>query len=148
MWAVFVVGVVFQISEPTVTQCIFLVDVAVFQVVKPTAVQFWHIHSCHHFSDQQAVLCSVFMVVTVSVSASPVPSAWCLHGCCCVSGQRAYCCQCSWRTIKDITKLDDPQLKWHCGKHWPSLRTSMLVNLYPLWLPVFMFTAFFYLKKD
>ncbi|XP_076449196.1 cilia- and flagella-associated protein 418-like isoform X2 [Babylonia areolata] len=32
-------------------------------------------------------------------------------------GQRAYCCQCSWRTIKDLTSLEDPDLKWHCGKH-------------------------------
>ncbi|KAL8619541.1 hypothetical protein ACOMHN_011892 [Nucella lapillus] len=32
-------------------------------------------------------------------------------------GQRAYCCQCSWRTIKDLTPLEDPELKWHCGKH-------------------------------
>ncbi|KAK7113921.1 cilia- and flagella-associated protein 418-like [Littorina saxatilis] len=32
-------------------------------------------------------------------------------------GQRAYCCQCSWRTVKGLTALDDPELKWHCGKH-------------------------------
>lgn len=32
-------------------------------------------------------------------------------------GFRAYCCQCSFRSIKDLTELKDPQLKWVCGKH-------------------------------
>lgn len=32
-------------------------------------------------------------------------------------GHRAYCCQCSWRTVKDLTQLADPALKWHCAKH-------------------------------
>lgn len=33
------------------------------------------------------------------------------------NGCRAYCCQCSHRSIKDLTQLSDPQLKWVCGKH-------------------------------
>ncbi|XP_061188462.1 cilia- and flagella-associated protein 418-like [Saccostrea echinata] len=32
-------------------------------------------------------------------------------------GSRAYCCQCCHRSITEITKLADPQLKWVCGKH-------------------------------
>jgi len=32
-------------------------------------------------------------------------------------GQRAYCCQCSWRTVKELAVLNDPELKWHCGGH-------------------------------
>ncbi|VDI73790.1 Hypothetical predicted protein [Mytilus galloprovincialis] len=32
-------------------------------------------------------------------------------------GYRAYCCQCSFRSIKDLAQLKDPQLKWVCGKH-------------------------------
>ena len=34
-------------------------------------------------------------------------------GCC------AYACQCSWRSIVQLTELwsGDPQLKWVCGKH-------------------------------
>ncbi|XP_076109539.1 cilia- and flagella-associated protein 418-like [Mytilus galloprovincialis] len=32
-------------------------------------------------------------------------------------GYRAYCCQCSFRSIKELTQLKDPQLKWVCGKH-------------------------------
>lgn len=35
------------------------------------------------------------------------------RGCC------AYACQCSWRSITQLTELwsSDPQLKWVCGKH-------------------------------
>lgn len=33
------------------------------------------------------------------------------------TGYRAYCCQCSFRSIKDLTQLKDSQLKWVCGKH-------------------------------
>nr|XP_045361396.1 cilia- and flagella-associated protein 418 isoform X2 [Camelus bactrianus] len=33
-------------------------------------------------------------------------------------GTRAYACQCSWRTIEDLTDLQtDHQLRWVCGKH-------------------------------
>ncbi|XP_008056523.1 protein C8orf37 homolog [Carlito syrichta] len=33
-------------------------------------------------------------------------------------GARAYACQCSWRTIEDLTDLwTDRQLHWVCGKH-------------------------------
>lgn len=32
-------------------------------------------------------------------------------------GCRAYCCQCSWRNVLDLCQLDDPSLKWVCGKH-------------------------------
>ncbi|KAK7498064.1 hypothetical protein BaRGS_00010652 [Batillaria attramentaria] len=32
-------------------------------------------------------------------------------------GSRAYCCQCCWRTVKDLVQLNDPELKWVCGKH-------------------------------
>ncbi|XP_025114874.1 protein C8orf37-like [Pomacea canaliculata] len=32
-------------------------------------------------------------------------------------GSRAYCCQCSWRTMTTIVQLNDPDLKWVCGKH-------------------------------
>nr|XP_022342962.1 protein C8orf37 homolog [Crassostrea virginica] len=33
------------------------------------------------------------------------------------NGSRAYCCQCSHRSVRELTKLADPQLKWVCGKH-------------------------------
>lgn len=35
------------------------------------------------------------------------------RGCC------AYACQCSWRSVTQLTELwsSDPQLKWVCGKH-------------------------------
>ncbi|XP_042529156.1 protein C8orf37 homolog isoform X2 [Dipodomys spectabilis] len=33
-------------------------------------------------------------------------------------GARAYACQCSWRTIEELTNLQtDHQLRWVCGKH-------------------------------
>ncbi|XP_032172342.1 protein C8orf37 homolog isoform X1 [Mustela erminea] len=33
-------------------------------------------------------------------------------------GTRAYACQCSWRSIEDLTDLQtDQQLRWVCGKH-------------------------------
>ncbi|XP_004697523.1 cilia- and flagella-associated protein 418 isoform X1 [Echinops telfairi] len=33
-------------------------------------------------------------------------------------GARAYACQCSWRTIEELTDLqNDHQLRWVCGKH-------------------------------
>ncbi|XP_069477496.1 cilia- and flagella-associated protein 418 isoform X4 [Ambystoma mexicanum] len=33
-------------------------------------------------------------------------------------GFRAYACQCSWRSIQQLTELQaDPQLRWVCGKH-------------------------------
>ncbi|XP_066122110.1 cilia- and flagella-associated protein 418 isoform X1 [Saccopteryx bilineata] len=33
-------------------------------------------------------------------------------------GARAYACQCSWRTIEELTDLQsDHQLRWVCGKH-------------------------------
>ncbi|XP_015310536.1 cilia- and flagella-associated protein 418 isoform X1 [Macaca fascicularis] len=33
-------------------------------------------------------------------------------------GTRAYACQCSWRTIEEVTDLQtDHQLRWVCGKH-------------------------------
>ncbi|KAJ7985500.1 hypothetical protein DPEC_G00352670 [Dallia pectoralis] len=33
-------------------------------------------------------------------------------------GARAYCCQCSWHSARDLTHLtQQPQLKWVCGKH-------------------------------
>ncbi|XP_044599885.1 cilia- and flagella-associated protein 418 isoform X2 [Equus asinus] len=33
-------------------------------------------------------------------------------------GTRAYACQCSWRTIEELTDLQtDHQLRWVCGKH-------------------------------
>lgn len=33
-------------------------------------------------------------------------------------GTRAYACQCSWRTIEELTDLQtDHQLRWICGKH-------------------------------
>ncbi|CAG5132965.1 unnamed protein product [Candidula unifasciata] len=32
-------------------------------------------------------------------------------------GCRAYCCQCSWKNVQDLCQLDDPGLKWVCGKH-------------------------------
>ncbi|KAK3085850.1 hypothetical protein FSP39_009639 [Pinctada imbricata] len=32
-------------------------------------------------------------------------------------GYRGYCCQCSHRSILELTKLEDPNLKWVCGKH-------------------------------
>ncbi|XP_010004812.1 PREDICTED: protein C8orf37 homolog [Chaetura pelagica] len=33
-------------------------------------------------------------------------------------GARAYACQCSWRSIDEITDLQmDQQLRWVCGKH-------------------------------
>ncbi|XP_036986989.2 cilia- and flagella-associated protein 418 isoform X1 [Artibeus jamaicensis] len=33
-------------------------------------------------------------------------------------GTRAYACQCSWRTVRELTDLqDDHQLRWVCGKH-------------------------------
>ncbi|KAM8966837.1 cilia- and flagella-associated protein 418-like [Pelodytes ibericus] len=33
-------------------------------------------------------------------------------------GARAYACQCSWRSIQDLTDLRiDPELRWVCGKH-------------------------------
>ncbi|KAM8785889.1 cilia- and flagella-associated protein 418 isoform 2-T2 [Rhynchonycteris naso] len=33
-------------------------------------------------------------------------------------GARAYACQCSWRTIEELTDLQsDHQLHWVCGKH-------------------------------
>jgi len=33
-------------------------------------------------------------------------------------GYCAYACQCSWRSIVQLTELwSDPQLKWVCGKH-------------------------------
>lgn len=35
------------------------------------------------------------------------------------NGCRAYCCQCSHRSVQKLTQLSDPQLKWVCGKHWP-----------------------------
>ncbi|KAM6214740.1 cilia- and flagella-associated protein 418 isoform 2-T2 [Rhynchocyon petersi] len=34
------------------------------------------------------------------------------------NGARAYACQCSWRTVEDLTDLQtDAQLRWVCGKH-------------------------------
>jgi len=32
-------------------------------------------------------------------------------------GSRAYCCQCQWRNISELTELRDPNLSWVCGKH-------------------------------
>ncbi|XP_006538263.1 cilia- and flagella-associated protein 418 isoform X1 [Mus musculus] len=33
-------------------------------------------------------------------------------------GARAYACQCSWRTVEELTDLQtDHQLRWVCGKH-------------------------------
>ncbi|XP_045717137.1 cilia- and flagella-associated protein 418 isoform X1 [Phyllostomus hastatus] len=33
-------------------------------------------------------------------------------------GSRAYACQCSWRTVEELTDLQaDHQLRWVCGKH-------------------------------
>ncbi|XP_067831341.1 cilia- and flagella-associated protein 418 [Heptranchias perlo] len=33
-------------------------------------------------------------------------------------GARAYACQCSWRSIQDLTDLrEEQQLRWVCGKH-------------------------------
>ncbi|KAF4022460.1 hypothetical protein G4228_014291 [Cervus hanglu yarkandensis] len=33
-------------------------------------------------------------------------------------GTRAYACQCSWRTVEELTDLQtDHQLRWVCGKH-------------------------------
>ncbi|XP_036731371.1 cilia- and flagella-associated protein 418 [Manis pentadactyla] len=33
-------------------------------------------------------------------------------------GTRAYACQCSWRTVEELTNLQtDHQLRWVCGKH-------------------------------
>ncbi|KFO86038.1 Protein C8orf37, partial [Buceros rhinoceros silvestris] len=33
-------------------------------------------------------------------------------------GARAYACQCSWRSIDELTDLQtDQQLRWVCGKH-------------------------------
>ncbi|OBS57826.1 hypothetical protein A6R68_11046, partial [Neotoma lepida] len=33
-------------------------------------------------------------------------------------GARAYACQCSWRTIEELTDLQaDHELRWVCGKH-------------------------------
>ncbi|MEE6509231.1 hypothetical protein FKM82_025041 [Ascaphus truei] len=33
-------------------------------------------------------------------------------------GTRAYACQCSWRSIQELTDLGtDQQLRWVCGKH-------------------------------
>ncbi|KAM5137080.1 cilia- and flagella-associated protein 418 isoform 1-T1 [Callospermophilus lateralis] len=33
-------------------------------------------------------------------------------------GPRAYACQCSWRTVEELTNLQtDHQLRWVCGKH-------------------------------
>jgi hypothetical protein len=33
-------------------------------------------------------------------------------------GARAYACQCSWRTVEELTPLQtDHQLRWVCGKH-------------------------------
>ncbi|CAL1535671.1 unnamed protein product [Lymnaea stagnalis] len=32
-------------------------------------------------------------------------------------GCRAYCCQCSWRNVQEPCELNDPNLKWVCGKH-------------------------------
>ncbi|KAJ1193160.1 hypothetical protein NDU88_002465 [Pleurodeles waltl] len=33
-------------------------------------------------------------------------------------GSRAYACQCSWRSIQQLTELQlDQQLRWVCGKH-------------------------------
>ncbi|XP_038204339.1 protein C8orf37 homolog isoform X2 [Arvicola amphibius] len=33
-------------------------------------------------------------------------------------GARAYACQCSWRTIEELTDLQtEHQLRWVCGKH-------------------------------
>ncbi|XP_022107706.1 protein C8orf37 homolog isoform X2 [Acanthaster planci] len=33
-------------------------------------------------------------------------------------GCRAYACQCMWRSVKTVTKVEqDHQLKWVCGKH-------------------------------
>ncbi|NXI74313.1 CH037 protein, partial [Anseranas semipalmata] len=33
-------------------------------------------------------------------------------------GSRAYACQCSWRSINELTDLQtDQQLRWVCGKH-------------------------------
>ncbi|XP_055287851.1 cilia- and flagella-associated protein 418 isoform X1 [Moschus berezovskii] len=34
------------------------------------------------------------------------------------TGTRAYACQCSWRTVEELTDLQtDHQLRWVCGKH-------------------------------
>ncbi|XP_064599444.1 cilia- and flagella-associated protein 418-like [Liolophura sinensis] len=33
------------------------------------------------------------------------------------TGSRAYCCQCSWRSVEALMPLQDPQLRWVCGKH-------------------------------
>lgn len=34
-------------------------------------------------------------------------------------GARAYACQCSWRTVEELTNLQtDHRLRWVCGKHW------------------------------
>ncbi|KAK0061742.1 hypothetical protein Bpfe_008657 [Biomphalaria pfeifferi] len=33
------------------------------------------------------------------------------------TGCRAYCCQCSWRNVQELSELSDPSLKWVCGKH-------------------------------
>ncbi|GFR85594.1 protein C8orf37 homolog [Elysia marginata] len=32
-------------------------------------------------------------------------------------GWRAYCCQCCWRNVFDLTETTDTSLKWVCGKH-------------------------------
>ncbi|XP_069813412.1 cilia- and flagella-associated protein 418 isoform X2 [Dendropsophus ebraccatus] len=33
-------------------------------------------------------------------------------------GVRAYACQCSWRSVQELTDLSSqPQLRWVCGKH-------------------------------
>ncbi|KAK3744457.1 hypothetical protein QZH41_012876, partial [Actinostola sp. cb2023] len=32
-------------------------------------------------------------------------------------GVRAYACQCTWRSVVDITVVSDSKLKWVCGKH-------------------------------
>ncbi|XP_060680413.1 cilia- and flagella-associated protein 418 isoform X3 [Hemiscyllium ocellatum] len=33
-------------------------------------------------------------------------------------GTRAYACQCSWRSIQDLTDLrEEQELRWVCGKH-------------------------------
>jgi hypothetical protein len=32
-------------------------------------------------------------------------------------GAWAYACQCSWRTVEELTDLQTDHLRWVCGKH-------------------------------